>query len=299
MKTRNYAVFILSHGRADNVITYRILRKHGYTGKIHIVIDTEDEQGQRYIENFGKENVIVFDRIEEEKRTDTGDISGNRDTITFARNACFRIADELGYDYFIEADDDYYEFAYRIVEGTHLRTRHTHRLDDIFDAMFDFLDASGALSVAPAQGGDFIGGVNSTGIRNNPKRKCMNLFFCKTLKPVNFVSRLNEDVATYVRYGQMGYLFFTIAEWMLSQRDTQSQSGGSTGMYLYYGTYVKAFSSVMFNPSCVKIRTMGSNANNNKAHYRIHHVVDWRHCTPMIIDEKYAKGLSKGSMEAT
>ena len=40
---KNYAVFILSHGRPDNVITYQTLRKCGYTGRIFIIVDDEDK----------------------------------------------------------------------------------------------------------------------------------------------------------------------------------------------------------------------------------------------------------------
>ena len=39
MKTKNFAVFILSHGRANNVITIKTLRDVGYTGKIYIIIN--------------------------------------------------------------------------------------------------------------------------------------------------------------------------------------------------------------------------------------------------------------------
>ena len=34
----DFAAFILTHGRADNVITYNTLRKQGYTGKIILLI---------------------------------------------------------------------------------------------------------------------------------------------------------------------------------------------------------------------------------------------------------------------
>ena len=37
----NFAVFILTNGRANNVITYKVLRKQGYTGKIYLMVDDE------------------------------------------------------------------------------------------------------------------------------------------------------------------------------------------------------------------------------------------------------------------
>ena len=58
----NMAVFILTHGRADNVITTKTLRKQGYTGKIYYIVDDLDDQIDRYIQNFGKENVSIFNK---------------------------------------------------------------------------------------------------------------------------------------------------------------------------------------------------------------------------------------------
>lgn len=60
----DFAVLILSHGRADRVYTIPTLRKGGYTGKVYIVVDNEDEQQDEYIARYGKENVIVFDKLE-------------------------------------------------------------------------------------------------------------------------------------------------------------------------------------------------------------------------------------------
>ena len=44
MSERNFAVFILTHGRAENVETYKALRDCGYTGKIYVIIDDEDDE---------------------------------------------------------------------------------------------------------------------------------------------------------------------------------------------------------------------------------------------------------------
>ena len=49
----DFAAFILTHGRADNVITYNTLRKQGYTGKIILLIDNEDAQIDDYKRKYG------------------------------------------------------------------------------------------------------------------------------------------------------------------------------------------------------------------------------------------------------
>lgn len=270
------------------MFTYKSLREHGYTGNIIIVIDTDDEQGAEYKRIFGENNVVAFDKKEYESQMDTGDTSGSMKCVVFARNACFDIAEKLGYEYFIEADDDYTSFGQRFTKGDGVlyETRLDH-LDEVFDAMFDFLDESGAMAVAPGQGGDYIGGADSCVWRDGLRRKCMNLFFCKTINRINFIGRINEDVNSYTWYGSQGLLFFTVVRWLLHQIETQSNSGGMTETYLDGGTFLKSFYSVMWMPSAVKITVMGGGKNNHSD--RIHHSVNWQKCVPMIIDQKWQK----------
>lgn len=61
MTNNDFAAFILTHGRAEKVITYKTLREQGYTGRIVIVIDDEDKQGNLYKEKFG-DAVQVFSK---------------------------------------------------------------------------------------------------------------------------------------------------------------------------------------------------------------------------------------------
>lgn len=54
-------------------------------------------------------------------------------------------------------------------------------------------------------------------------------------------------------------------------------------MYKSTGTYVKSFYSVMLAPSCVKVAMMG------QSHQRIHHSINWEHCCPKIISDRFRK----------
>lgn len=91
MKNKNFVAFILSHGRADRVVTYDSLKKSGYTGRIVIVLDNEDPSAPEYISRFGSENVVIFDKAAIAETFDEG-VPGDRRTIVYARNACFDIA---------------------------------------------------------------------------------------------------------------------------------------------------------------------------------------------------------------
>lgn len=283
----DFAVFILTHGRADNVKTFKTLERCGYTGKVYLVIDNEDEQENRYRELYG-DIVMQFDKLAQAKKTDTADLSTNRGVIIFARNYCFELAAKLGLKYFIELDDDYNRFEFRYTENNKLQTKEIKNLDKVFEAMTDFLVESGALTVAMAQGGDFVGGgFTNKNFSTGLLRKAMNSFICAVDNPFQFVGRINEDVNTYTTLGSRGKLIFTITAANLVQTQTQANAGGMTGTYLDSGTYVKSFYSVIFAPSCVKIRAFGN------YHRRIHHNVAWANCVPCIIDEKYKKAAAK------
>lgn len=271
----NFAVFILTHGRPDNIKTLSTLKKCGYTGKIYFIVDNEDKSIDKYIENYGKEFVKVFDKKEMANSVDEGNNFDERRTITHARNACFKIAKEIGVKYFVQLDDDYYYFGYRYDTGAKM----IKNLDRVFSIMLDFYKSINAKSIAFGQGGDHIGGFSGIKL----KRKCMNSFFCSIDREFQFIGAMNEDVNTYTTLGNRGDLFFTFTNIQLDQKDTQSQTNGITDMYVRYGTYCKAFTTTMMHPSGVKVSMMNSN------HPRIHHSIKWNNTSPMILDIKHKK----------
>lgn len=279
----SFAVFILSHGRAENVRTLKPLLETGrYSGPWYILIDDQDDQEDKYRELYG-DHILQFDKEKAAEKTDTGELGNERRSIVFARNVIFDLARDMGFRYFLMLDDDYTSFMYRWIEGSKLAYCNACQLDELFDAVLEFLNVSGAHTVALAQGGDFIGGANANNFHKGLLRKAMNTFFCDTGRPFEFVGRMNSDVNTYVTQSQKGKLFFTITNANITQLQTQSLSGGVSEVYADTGTYLKSFFSVMYAPSCVKISEMG------ERHKRIHHQVKWEHCAPKIINQRYKK----------
>lgn len=288
MKNKNFVAFILSHGRADRVVTYDSLKKSGYTGRIVIVLDNEGPSAPEYISRFGSENVVIFDKAAIAETFDEG-VPGDRRTIVYARNACFDIARKLGYRYFIELDDDYTVFEWRFDNRLRYITKDKAvcNLDAVFDIMLDFFKKIPAKSIAMAQGGDYLGGgAGGEGKQLRTKRKAMNSFICDTERQFTFLGRINEDVNTYTRNTSTGDLFLQIQQVCLFQKQTQSNAGGMTEVYLDSGTYLKSFFTVMYQPSSVKVRTMGNEYVNQK---RLHHRVNWMLTAPKILKEKFKK----------
>lgn len=280
-----YAVFILTYGRAEKVYTHKSLIKSGYTGPIFLVCSSDDKDLPKYQELY-KDQVIVFDKKDYEGTFDIGDNFNDMRVVVYARNACFKIAEELGYEYFIQLDDDYTDFRYKFDdEFRYLDYPIKKNLDRIFDRFFDYYSLiPQCKALAWAQGGDFIGGKSGSQAEYvQIKRKIMNVYFFSTKRKVEFIGRINEDVNTYVSMGNKGELVFQTNQMAINQHQTQSNSGGLTEFYLDGGTYVKSFYSVMFAPSCVKVSMMGSK------HRRLHHRVKWNNTSPLIISEDHKK----------
>ena len=279
---KDFAVFILSHGRPGNVVTYNSLKRCGYTGKIYIIIDNEDKSINEYKNIFGNK-VIVFDKKEVSESFDEFDNFSDRRSVVYGRNASFEIAKNLGVKYFLQLDDDYYKFEYRInhkMDYPHGGRVVKKNLDAIFDAYLNYYKSINALSIAMGQGGDWFAGSENFG---KVKRKAMNSFFCSINRPFKFVGRINEDVNTYTWFQGLGNLFLTVPFTSIGQFATQSNNGGMTGIYLGLGTYTKSFYTIICAPSFVKIKIMGS------INRRLHHRIEWDKAVPKILNVKYRK----------
>lgn len=285
----DFAVFILTHGRPDSVVTLRMLKACGYTGRWYLVCDDEDKTLSKYIENFGKHRVLVFSKDEAARLVDQFDNAKDRRTITWARNKSFELAREVGIRYFIQLEDDYPVMSYRWVgqkPGADNADYHgwvIRSLDKVFDAMVRFMDSTPAVTIAMSQGGDHFGGKHSSNAAVKFMRKAMNSFVFDTERPVQFLGRLNDDVNTYIYWGRRGHLFFTFTPLQLQQEPTQTVSGGTSELYKSIGTYAKSFYSVMVAPSCVKVSMMG------KTDKRLHHSISWNHAVPKIVNEDLRK----------
>jgi len=280
---KDFCIFIISNGRPNDIYTIKTLKKAGCNIPIYILIDNQDDTADEYFKKY-KDQILVFNKEKYASMIDNYDNFNILRSTTHARNACFDLAQELGYKYFLVLDDDYTEFKMRINHNLeHPKGRYLiiKNIDNVFYKTLDYFINSNFTSICYSQGGDWFGGGSN--FNKKPKRKAMNSFFCSINRPFKFISRLNEDVNTYMALGHQGYVFMTIPFIQLDQKTTQKTKGGMTDAYLNGGTYVKSFYTVLNRPDCTKLNLMG------RTDLRIHHLIKWKNATPYIIDEKYKK----------
>lgn len=281
MPRDDFAIFILTHGRPDRQITYHALERCGYTGKVFLIIDDQDDTADQYFNLYG-DQVIQFSKKAMMSLVDTADPEDQTGTVLFARKAVNQIAKDMGLKFMLVLDDDYTGFSYRYVKKNLIYSRVTRSFDDVVQAYLDLLEDTGALTVAMSQGGDHIGGIDGQ-LSKGLIRKAMNAFFFKVDNTVDFIGSMNDDVNTYVVWGSRGELFLTTMRFQLTQTKTQSQPGGLTELYLTNGTYTKSFYTVMMHPSSVMVKEMGDRVS------RFHHHITWENTIPKIISSTYKK----------
>ena len=283
----DFAIFVLTHGRPDRVLTLTALSRAGYTGKVYLVVDDEDPTREEYQSKYG-DKVLLFSKDEVAKTFDLADnFHGKKGVVVFARNACWVLARQVGVKYFMEMDDDFDAFHYRFDgQNKYIARRVCVMMDRLLSVLIEFYARTPILTIALSQGGDHMGGDSMGDKWPRLRRKAMGSFLLSVDRPFDFVGRINEDVNTYTNMSRQGCLFFTLMNVMLNTEATQKHAGGMTSTYLDGGTYVKSFYSVMHCPSAGQIGALGDPRSPN---YRIHHKINWNNAAPKIVMGRWKK----------
>ncbi|MBR0090217.1 MAG: hypothetical protein IJP92_00745 [Lachnospiraceae bacterium] len=276
-----FAVFVLSHGRANTIKTVEALEKSGYTGDTWVVIDNEDDQEGLYREKFG-DRVIQFDKRDYVPLTDVGDLDEGRKVGVFARNFIQDKAQEMGYDYHLQLDDDISCWNYRYVKEGSLKAKLCRRLDDVFEEFVDLMDKTPITSLSFGHPAYYPGG-NIERFNRGMIPKTMTTFMMRADRKRYFHMRMNDDITTSALNGSRGDLYYTYLPLMINTELTQKGGGGMTDAYKATGTYRKSFYSIMALPSCAKIYYIG------KVEDRIHHAIEWNNCVPKLLSDRWKK----------
>ncbi|AGM11187.1 beta-glucosyl-HMC-alpha-glucosyltransferase [Haloarcula hispanica tailed virus 2] len=282
MARDDFCILILSYDRAGRIPTLTTIENSTYDGDWYIVIDHPDDI-EPYEEEYGEDRVVYFDKDDVVPRVDRGDNFDRRNSILYARFNSFKIARDLGYDYFMQLDDDYSFFQWRFNDRFEYDPQNpgSFDLNLYIDNAIEYLEDADLDTVCMAQGGDFIGGGESQFAQKvGTKRKAMNTFICKSDKQFDFRGSINEDVNTYVRAQQLGKLFLTVNFASVEQESTQQSEGGLTDLYKANGTYIKSFYTLLYNPSCASLGKL-----KGRSAERIHHRISWRNAVPKVVPE--------------
>lgn len=246
----DFAVFIISHERADRVETYDMLRDAGYTGKIYVVVDDEDVEFNQYKRRFGdyllKYSKMVYRDITEVCTKVNG-------CATYARNAVEDIAKLLNLKAFMVADDDLLRLRYRYDDNGILRSLAIKsNLDAIIDAYLEFILDNGVACVSFGTANIYMKGIKPEVVSNN--RIPFNCFIRNAEFRWTWKADIYEDAVTSILESWNGDFAMQLpfVQCDMCPMDAGAK-GGMTGIYTSISNYEKNFPVLIYAPSCVRL----------------------------------------------
>ena len=251
----DFAIFILTHGRPNTQLTYNTLMQTGYTGKYYMVLDDTDATIQQYIDNYGPEHIIVFDKNHYINTSEVGTNTPSYKCILYAKNAAEDIAKALNLKAFVIADDDIHTFRFRYPEGDLLRSQPISiSMDRVAEAYVEFLIETNSAAVGFGPTLCYFAGAS---IFDNDKVQTLripyNFTFRNTSIPVSWVSSYGEDVITDMIYSKVGQ------KWMVLpfvQFDCVAPGSGAEGgmadTYKSHSQFKLVMYDFMYLPASIK-----------------------------------------------
>lgn len=276
----DFAVFILTHGRAKQQKTLNTLQKCGYTGRLFLVIDDEDEQGKAYREMYG-DQVVVFSKKKIEKFFDTMTNRKEYRSVVYARNAVYAIARERNIRFAFTADDDITSLQFRVVRDNKLKGFNIYDSDALFESMSSYMDNAGLAILGFSQAGAYVGGMNSGKYKDGCQRMVSQAMLFDTEHPVMARGIFNEDLHMSFDAALSGRVVLSTMLVSITSPERTTNAGGLHDLYKDNNEYVRNFYSLMSYPSQVSIAQRKDTIN-----LQIHKVMSY----PMILSDKYRKG---------
>jgi hypothetical protein len=244
------AILIISHKRPE-CITVSAIKNAGYTGDWFIVAD--DMDNTQYEELY-KGHVIRFSKSEYAKKTDTADNFNKMTTPVYARNACFDIAKDKGYDCFGLFDDDLENFIYRYLENGMLKGIKVTNFTEIFNAYCQYVFDSKFACGGFVSSGRLIGGGNNLLVKNCFYYNPTNAYIINThVEQSMFIGTLWEDsIYCYLNNmrGKIAAAFMPICISMVSPGSMKD--GGNVELYRSSSAFIAESYGNMCIPSFFK-----------------------------------------------
>ena len=248
-----FAIFILSKGRPNDQITYKMLRDSGYTGDIRILCDNMDDTIDEYRKKFGDE-VLMFDKVEWSAKSDRITNEDAYNVLLPARNAATEIAKDLGYTHYMQMDDDISRLAHRFVddEGM-LRTVDVTDLDGVLKAMLEFLKIEPVVGLTFGWHTFYQYGKEGR-FKEGLIHDAYTTYMMSVSNPVKFRGNLTEDFIGLMDNLRVGRLLYAVLDIMYLTPEQGSNEGGLQDVYESNGQWMVVIYALIANPGNVKIK---------------------------------------------
>lgn len=283
----DFAIFICTHGRPNAQHTLDMLHKANYTGKWYLVLDNTDHTIQQYIDIYGADKIIIFDKnyYINSDRFDNGDNILHAKCILYAKRAVEDIAKSMKLNYFAIVDDDFIKLSLRYPEDGKLRRMLVTDIDDVLEAYIDVL-SNGITAVGFGSVSAYCDGIKSLDAVHLSKRYLPYQFIIRNAsKEVNWTSWMSEDDVTELQSSMVGNLWLSLPYVMQETKpigDTTA-SGGMVETYKNSDTYTLNFNAVKNCPHRIYLKQRKDGKLILARYYD--------RCFPKIISGRYKKSV--------
>ena len=254
--SKKWATFIISHGRPDNVVTLDTLLSAGYTGDWYIVLDNLDTTAEKYINKFGSDKIVIFNKHYYADKTDYGLSVPKLNSAVFARNAVEDIAKELQLDGYICLDDDIRKFIYRYEDNNKLRGHQIKSdITEIFNKIMNFIINTDISCASCGYQQIYMSGLSGLMKENSRTRLLAEAFFRNLKFDVNWIGNTSEDYLTSIECGRRGQIFIQLPFLQVDMPTacTGKQDGGNSDIYRNMSKWRQLFFSTMYFPDMFRL----------------------------------------------
>lgn len=250
----NYAIFICTHGRPDKQYTLETLRRCGYTGKIILIVDDEDDTvSELMLKTYGTaDDVVKFRKQHYIDSVDIGRSDAKRKAILYAKCACEDVAKERNLDAFVIADDDITDFRFRYDDNGKFATQYiSQNMDIIIQSYFEYILSANICMTSFGTNQMFMGGKIPDN-RIGDFRIPYNFLFRNTSIPFQWISEMNEDTISIMVYREPYYMI-QLPFIKLEMRPLMAGAkGGMTEFYNQLSFAQRIGTIIMYSPSNIK-----------------------------------------------
>ena len=250
----DFAVFICTHGRPTAQHTLAKLLSAGYTGKYYLVLDDQDPTIQQYIDTYGTEHLIVFDKNHYINSVDVGSNNPPFKCILYAKNAVEDMAKDMMLSAFVIADDDITSLRYRVCEDNSLKSYEIScNMDSVLDAYIEVLLSGNMAATSFGFAQFYFYGADSFNPQQYQRfRIPYNFVFRNTSISVDWKSAFGEDIVTAVHFGKLGQLWTALPDVEMSIKPLGKEVGGMHDTYKAFSDVQLAMFDCMYLPTATK-----------------------------------------------
>ena len=249
-----FAIFICTHGRPNAQHTLKTLRDCGYTGKIVLLVDDEDDTVDDLVDNYPKTRIMRFNKQKYIDLSDTGTNENQRKCILYAKNCCEAVAQDIKLDAFVIADDDIFNFRYRYPEDGKLKSlKITKDIDKVIEAYVEYMLSADIVATGFGFTQFYFSGENSFSPENFLKyRVPYNFVFRNAKYKIDWMSWFGEDIITAVMYNKRGYFMQDFPFVQQEIKPLAKEAGGMKDTYDNNSDIRLAMQNIMYLPSELK-----------------------------------------------